>query len=144
MHIHVAWRIPAIIFVGCASAVVAWEAVGPLAEVGGTDQLVTPPEWAVSGGPIPVVLATIALLAGAAWLAGTIRTGGATPRREATRKVVSAISLAVLAGALLGLVGRLATARSVGANIGGMAAIVFGAPIALGLLAGALLSSRDR
>jgi hypothetical protein len=57
------------------------------------------------------------------------------------RRLVS-VALAAAAGVLVGLVGRLATALSDGANIGGVAAILLGLPSALALLMGALLIGR--
>ncbi|ANY05576.1 hypothetical protein [Pseudonocardia sp. HH130630-07] len=103
---------------GAAAAVVTWYLVGDLSSPGPGTPIVAAPQVPVALEHVGGVLAIGLLVALAAV---TARRTGATG--------IGAAALLVPAGVLLGGIGRLVTAATPDANIGGGIAILFGLPL---------------
>ncbi len=114
------------------TAVATWCLIGPLDETAEPgrelDHVVEvpdPPRWA------ELVVAVVAIALAGLLGRALVRAAGPTLRPRA----LGALALAAAAGLVLGGAGRLLTAGSVGANIGGGIALLFGLPTAV-VLAG--------
>lgn len=118
---HSALRaIPVGLVAGLCAAVVAWYLIGDVSTVSdladGTRALDPPAVLEVAPWPVGVLTALV--------LAGCV---AAVVRRWA---VASPVVLCVVAGLLVGWAGRVMTAASIGANIGGGLMLLFGLPLA--------------
>ena len=83
-------------------------------------------------GAVTATMGAIALVMVVVGLVGFV---AAASRRVIDSRWLLVLAAFVIAGGLLGLIGRVVTAGTIGANIGGALAILFGVPI-VGLLIG--------